>query len=87
MPKVTELYAYVMADKDENDEGVPAFEMGGTVYPLMGADLPRIKSLRPFAQALANKQGKDMKLLRFSQMEVVDVIEPNGETSIEVPNE
>jgi hypothetical protein len=87
MPKVTELYAYVMADKDENDEGVPAMTVAGNVYPLMGADLPRIKSLRPFAQALANEQGKEIKLLRFSQMEIVEMVKPDGATSIEVPNE
>lgn len=87
MPKVTELYAYVAADKDENDEGIPAMTVAGNVYPLMGADLERAKSLRPFAQALANKQNQSIKLIRCSHMEVVDVIEPNGETSIEVPND
>jgi hypothetical protein len=77
MPKIERLLAYVIADKDEEDEGVPAvMAPNGMLFPLMGADEERMKSLRTEAQHVADAKGKPVKLLRFTQLEIVDVIEP-----------
>lgn len=77
MPRVTELYAYVVADRDEDDEGVPALQgPGGMWMPMMGADLERAEQLRPMAEAMAARLGKPVKLVRATGLEVVEVLEP-----------
>jgi len=76
MPKITELWAYVLADKDENDEGVPAMQAGGAWRPLVGADRARAESLRPAAQRIAREYDKPLKLVRSTGLEVVEVIQP-----------
>lgn len=77
MPKIMELYAYVMADKDDNDEGAPAVEgPHAMVWPLMGADLERARGLREIAMRVARERGKCIKLVRSMGLEVVEVIEP-----------
>jgi hypothetical protein len=77
MPKITELYAYVATDKDENDEGVPAIRLGDTVLPLMGADMEHmVGRLREVAQSEANRTGKEIKLIKSTGIEVVETIRP-----------
>ena len=83
MPKITELYAWVLADKDENDEGVPAqtvtmFDGRRCMMPLMGADAVRAEGLRPMAQGMANLAGKPLKLIRSIGLEVVGEVKPDG---------
>jgi hypothetical protein len=80
MPKITELYAYVCADKDEDDEGVPALHTpSGLVVPLMGADSDRAQSMREHAQEVANMTRKPVKLVRSTVLEVVDTILPEAQ--------
>lgn len=77
MPRITELYAFVIADTDADDEGVPAFLNHNGVYmPMMGADLERAMLLVDMARELAALKGKPIKLIRSTSIEVVDVIEP-----------
>lgn len=76
MPRITELYAYVMADTDEDDEGVPGFSSGDWLLPMMGADLARAESLREIAQKMANDSGKPVKLIRSTDIETIDTIQP-----------
>jgi hypothetical protein len=66
MPKVTELYAFVMADSGESEERVMAVSKGDWMLPLVAADSEHILSLKPFADRLARLAGKPYKLLRFS---------------------
>lgn len=77
MPRIVELYAYVVADADEDDEGVPAFVgLDGSWMPMMGADMERAEQLRSRAQFWATESGKPIKLIRSTGIEVVEVIEP-----------
>jgi hypothetical protein len=77
MPKIDRMLAYVMADKDEDDEGVPGvMAPNGMWFPLVGADEDRMLSHRQEAQHIADAKGKPVKLLRFTQLEVIDVIQP-----------
>ena len=78
MPKVTELYAYVVADTDEDDEGVPAFSEGKWLLPMMGADMERARSLRSVVEELATSSGKPIKLVRSTGLELVETIEPGA---------
>jgi hypothetical protein len=76
MPKITELFAYVVADKSADDEGVPGVVTRAGTMPLMGADMARAEALRPIAQDLATTMGKPVRLLRFTCMEEVAVFQP-----------
>lgn len=77
MPRITELYAYVVADSGPDDEGVPAW-LGpdGAWMPMMGADLERAQSLRPEAEKVARLMGKQVTLIRSTGIEVVEEILP-----------
>jgi hypothetical protein len=91
MPKITQLYVYVIAVEDEDDEAVPmakAMQDGEWVStPMMGADYARVtndgngnadgyQSARSVAQGIAKKHGRPIKLVRSTGLEVVEVIEP-----------
>lgn len=73
---ITEMWAWVCTEPD-GGEGIPAFEMNGHVMPLMGADKLRIESLRPMAQKVLG-QGLPVKLLKFSNMEVMEELRINN---------
>lgn len=77
MPRVTELYAWVVADTGPDDEGVPAFldPVSFVWMPMMGADLERAQQLRPMAETLVSIYGKPIKLIRSTGIEVVEIIE------------
>lgn len=78
MPRVTELYAYVVADSGPDDEGIPAFASAHGPMPMVGADMERADQLRPMAQVMAEQFGKPITLIRSTGIEVVEVIEPKG---------
>jgi len=66
MPKITEMFAFVVADKNEDDEGVLAHRLpDGGWAPMVGADMKRIDSLRIIADDLSQLIGKPYKVLRF----------------------
>ena len=79
MPRVTELFAFVIEDRGPEDEGVPAILTDRGMLPLMGADWEREEGLRPHAQRLATQFGKPIRLLRFRGLEEVEVLLPEGE--------
>jgi hypothetical protein len=66
MPKIKEMFAFVVADKDENDEGIMGIptENGGWM-PLVGADTDRVKSLKPFADQISKALNKPYTILHF----------------------
>lgn len=46
MPKISEMFAFVVADKDADDEGIMGIQMpDGVFMPLVGADMKRVDSL------------------------------------------
>lgn len=65
MPKITELFAFVVEDKDGDDEGVMGMSFNGEWMPFLGADIARVKSIKPFADHVARVSGKRYKVLRF----------------------
>ncbi len=77
MPRITELWAYVVSDTGPDDEGVPAWlAPDGFWHPLMGADFERAASLREQAEELAKDHGKPIRLMRSLGLETVEVIQP-----------
>ena len=72
MPKIAELFAYVVQDKDENDEGIMAIRHpdGGWI-PLVGADRDRMIALRPQADIVALATRKPYRIMRFELKEEI----------------
>lgn len=78
--RVTELWAYIAVDPHDDCEGIPAVNIPDpatrqpTSFPLVGADEYRMRSLRPIAVELAKLNGCLMRLVRFTNMEVIEEI-------------
>ncbi len=78
MPKIIEMYAFVVEDSGPDDEGLAAMKVGTGWMPMVGADMARVESLRGAAKNLAQALGKPIKVLHFTQREDVEVISPPG---------
>lgn len=80
MPRITEMYAWVIACDDEDDEKVPTAiitQDGRPIRtPIMGADRDRVDSARRIVQEIASERNRPVKLLRFAGMEVIDEVHP-----------
>lgn len=64
MNKIDKMYAFVATDPN-GSEGVMGFMSDGVLVPMVGADMRRIDSLKPFADLIAQKAGVEYKILRF----------------------
>jgi hypothetical protein len=62
------LYAWVATEPD-GGEGVCAALIGNTMYPLVGADIDRVTSLREYAAEARRVSGYPVRLVRFSRRE------------------
>lgn len=72
--KIQQLYAFIATDA-MGVEGVMAFvDNNGNWLPMVGADLSRIESLRPVAQAMADSIKVKVKLALFSVREDKETI-------------
>jgi len=76
MPKIEEMYAFVIEDTGPDDEGVVGMGTKMGWMPLVGADMARVESLKPLASVAARASGKKVKLLHFGCRRLVEVIEP-----------
>jgi hypothetical protein len=77
MPKLTELFAFVVADQDEDDEGVMAFKSGDTWMPMVGTDIKRIEALRPIADSISQQMGKSYRIVLLRAIEEVELQGPS----------
>lgn len=74
--RIASLWAWTMVG-DDDEEGIPAFDVGGGVLmPMIASDRVRIDCLRPTAAALARAHGRPVTLARFEVRSDVEVIEP-----------
>lgn len=76
--RIEELYAFVIMDDGDGNEGVPAITLTpDMMVPMMGADLDRIESLRPIAQQMARMRGAPVELrVWHGPYDLVEVIVP-----------
>jgi len=74
MPRIDSLYAFVAEDSGPDDEGIVGAQTSGGWMPLVGADMARVKSLRPLAEAIARQTGKTIKLLHFETRRELEII-------------
>lgn len=73
MPRIEKMFAFI-AENNGDDEGVVGIEMGRVWWPLVGADMARVNSLRPVAKAIAGATGKIIKLVVFETRKEMEVI-------------
>jgi hypothetical protein len=76
MPKITAMFAFVTKDKQPYDkgEGVMGFlTTDKTWMPMVGADLDRVKSLIPMADAMAKRLGIKYRIIKFTNR--IDITE------------
>jgi hypothetical protein len=75
--RIDQMYAFVALDPEDDTEGIVAFLAPGSGWmPMVGADMQRIDQLRPFARQQAKALGVRIRLLRFTDREEIEVIEP-----------
>jgi hypothetical protein len=68
------LYAWVCTEPD-GGEGVVGADIGlGGVSHLVGADMDRIRSLRPYAEAIRGLTGYPVRLVRFGSRDDLEVL-------------
>lgn len=67
------LYAWVATEPD-GGEGVCSAQIGDTHYPLVGADMARIKSYRQHAELIHRMTGHPVRLVRFAHREDIEVL-------------
>lgn len=78
-PKIGEsidaLYAWVATEPDGGEGVCGAFipDIVGTM-PLVGADMDRIKSLRPYAELMRRTTGYPVRLVRFGSREDLEIL-------------
>jgi len=81
MPKITDMYAFIVEDTGPDDEGVIGIqsmegESGERIWlPLVGADMARVNSLKPIAEGIGRQIGKKVTLVHFSNREDLEVIQ------------
>jgi len=64
--KIESMYAFIAIDPRDGDEGVIAFQTpSGMMMPMIGADMARVKSLIPMAEAIAKQTGIDYEIRYF----------------------
>jgi hypothetical protein len=76
MPKIKELFAWVIAAKDEDDEGIPAINTPIGPLPMVGSDVERAASFRQHAQLAADHHGKPVRLIKSTAIEIVEIVQP-----------
>lgn len=67
------LYAWVATEPD-GGEGVCSAQIGDVYYPLVGADMERLRSLRPYAEAIRRTSGYPVRLVRFAHREDLEIL-------------
>lgn len=73
--KIDTIYAFIVLDED-GTEGIPAaLGPNGMLFPLVGADLARVASLRKFVETDPMLRGKRITLAHFTNRTDVEVIE------------
>jgi len=72
MPRIDEVFAYICDDTGPDDEGVIGINTAHGWMPLIGADVARVESIRNAARSVALLTKKKVKLVRFSNREVIN---------------
>jgi len=73
--RIERLYAWICTEPD-GGHGIPALKMpDDVIMPMIGSDLIRIESLRPYAEDIRMNKGYPMELVEFSGRKVLETLE------------
>lgn len=71
----TELYGFFSVDEETGYEGlIGANLQPGMFMPFVGADLERVRLLKPHAEAIAKSQKIKVRLYKFSNRDLLEEI-------------
>lgn len=74
MKSIDQLFAFTQVDPKDGVEGIISVTLPhGLVMPLVGADMERVHSLKPYAEDAARMMGREVTLKRFSRCETLQV--------------
>lgn len=71
--RIEAIHAFIAVDGDD-EEGIIGQRMGDSWLPFIAADIQRLEQLRPIAEAIAEATGQEVRLVRFSVREDLEVI-------------
>jgi hypothetical protein len=72
LPRVDCIWAFLSVDEDGNESVCAAPMLGpGSLVPLIAADKAMLDSLWPIARELARVTGRIIRLVKFSEREVL----------------
>ena len=73
MPRIDCIWAFLSVDEKDGNEGVCAAMLPGLpgLTPLIAADERRLKLLTPWAEDLARRTGRVIRLVKFTNREVI----------------
>lgn len=74
---ITELFVYISQD-DEEGESVMVIQGQSGWFPLIGSDIERAASLRPIAETIADRYGKKIKLVKFTNRQDITHVHMRG---------
>lgn len=72
MKEITELYAYLAEDGDE--EGICTIHMNGVAFPTVFGKMHLAFMTETFIKNLARDSGKTIRLVKFSERTVMKLI-------------
>lgn len=75
MTPIEELYAWV-CDGPDGGEVLPSVTVASMVIPLVSADAERAKLLRVHARTVAQARKQELRLVRCTDPQVVEVVQP-----------
>jgi hypothetical protein len=75
LERIEHIWAFISSDR--TGEGICGAPYGGlSVVPMIAADEARVESLKPMAQHIAKMYGIQIKLVKFTTREEIEVIKP-----------
>lgn len=73
---IDEMFAFISVS--DEGEGVISFPGPFGWIPLVGADMARVDVLRTQAQIVADAENWEVRLIKFTNREELEVIRPSG---------
>lgn len=71
---ITELFAYLTTANGE--EEIAVYQVHHEDVPLVALDRRRASGMQPMARTIANTSHAPLRLVRFTAVEELDVVEP-----------
>lgn len=74
MSSINEVFAFLAQDPE--GEAIVGINTPGGFLPFVGGNMNQIEILKPFAEQIAQKTGRSIKILKFTNREELQEINP-----------